>query len=778
MNFPIFKYPTLAATDPNILLNSLGSFWNQLFQDTSFLKGYTIAQAEELTQHYLNLLETLKSYSVEDIPIFHTERWLPIVVKRSQFANNQLLFQANDAVFGVQPANDPYYANMIFRFGFPKTSNQKVYALQAPANLIDFSVITPNILSPRRTFIKNVDVILDKGVLFFNKDIFALDDVPKVTLVDDRGNIVTFKSESGQVKQDQLAVLWVYHAHTDQDFLYNNFGYAFDLKLTNNAAYKDILTAVTKLFTNGPTVKAIKALAAAFIGVKPVIHPEEVIEEITTSATDTYIVTDKHVYIFDKYYLKASGVELGKKVFAGDVLVDAVEYFDNIQSRSWWDSKIVPKITYTTLNAGVKTPMLIFPPHLFFGSYQHSFTFKNSIELVTTNSAGDITFPITGDPADVKKFHTHLNLSKDIIKQKLGLINSSAVVINPLDFIFDNFLKYSSALIKFNFKKIEQASTFMAFFHVIKDCLPKHVYFIFYFDFMLDHSQVSTLNNSTTIKLNTQDTVVNSDGTDSTGRLEPETAANYKTDIQTRLFTIAKGVGPGAVFDHIVNSNKVSNTSLLGVEDGGLTTIIEANATTKNVNTLLFLNFSIATHVKSLKGKARVTSKTVKSLVGISRVTSQPVKSLAGKSNVKRTYSSDLTCAAAIKLSAIQTRTGKSNVRRSVTQNLSGLSRVTSQPGRSLAGKAAVKRTNSSDLTCTAAIKLAATKTLSGLSRVTSQPGRSLAGKSAVKRINFSTLVCAAAIKLSVTRSLFGKSAVKRVVTKNLTGKASISGIA
>jgi hypothetical protein len=591
MNFPIDTYPTLKATDPNILLQSLGSFWTQMFQDGPFLRGYTIAQAEELIQHYTNLLEVINSYSVDSVPVFHTERWLPIVIKKSEFATNPLLFQPDDAVFGSQPADDPYYAGVIFKFGFAKTANSRVYSFQAPAELKDFSVISNRVFDPSRIFVRQVDVSFEKGVLYFNKDIFAIDDIPKANLIGEDGVPLRFKDVNGNEHDDQVLVLWVYHAKTDQDLLYKNYGYLFDLRLTNDEAYKDILQSILKLFTGGPTVRAIKALSAAFIGVKPVVNTEETITEVFTTATERHVITDKQSYSFDIYYQLAPGLAVGSKVFAGDVLVDAVEYFDNIQSRRWWENRVIPKISYQDLETTVKTPQMSFPPQMFLGNYKHAFTFKNGIELVTADATGNITFPIEGDPDEVELFHQHLNLSKETIKSKLGLANGSAVVINPLDFIFDNFLKYNTALIKFNFKEINQAGTFMSFFKVIKTCLPKHVYFIFYFDFSIDSDEYDLLNDGTMIELNGVPTFTNSDGTDGEGFFEEEVAdGKYKTDVKKRLFTLA--IGPKIETDHIVAAGGTASTLVMAVKDGKMATEIPPGATTKDINNLLLLDFN------------------------------------------------------------------------------------------------------------------------------------------------------------------------------------------
>lgn len=583
-------YPTKGITDPSILMQSLGSFWNLLFSEKGTLKGYTLGQAEQMIQHYYNLVETINSYSASNIPVFHKEKWYPLIVKKSQFNSVPLKFAQNDAIFG--PQQDTVYKDIVFKFGFPKTTNVKIYGLSVPAELTDFSLIADKVIKPDNLLFNNTDVVMTNNVLYFNKNIFTELNLPMAELVGENGVVQTFVDTDGTTQPDQITILWFYHADISQDNVFNNFGYIFDLKMDDTQMYKEVISALMTLHTQGPSITYIKALAAAFIGVSPVIAVKEIVENILTYPDKIKIVTDKNVYSFDSYYNILPGIAVGTTVYAGDILVDALEFYDNCSSRRWWDNKIVPKAAL----AGSVTKELSLPPYMFAGNYQHSFIFKNDLELFTADIHGNLFFPVEGDPQEVIKFNQYLTAHGAAIKSAVGLANGGAVVVNPLDFIFDNFLKQGTALIKLNFKTVAQAYQFTVFFDIIKTTLPKHVFYIFFFDFSLDNEEYNTLNGKTYLLSYCRTTAMlgNADGSDETGYIDdvsPE--QTYKMDVGSDLFSLAINYGPGNTIDHFVQCNSIApDVSILAVKAGDIGTTISPGDSNKQVPSLLFLDFS------------------------------------------------------------------------------------------------------------------------------------------------------------------------------------------
>ncbi len=777
-DFPIYKYPTKDVTDPGVLFQSLGSFWTQVFQDRDTIKGLTMAQALETTQRYKDLVEVCNTFSVKDIPALHTVDWFPIIIKRSDYRNAPLLFKHNEdsevAYFGAQPAQDinNFYEGVIFKFGFPKQPSASVYTITMPEGLTDFALIADKIVNPAKIYVNGLDVYHSDDAIYFNRDIFEDPDIPKTAVIGEDGEQETFTNSTGLTFDEEIIILWAYQGKVDTDNLFENFGYIFDLKLTSGKFYKALLEKVFNLFVEGPTIRSLKSVMGAFLGVKPVIGITETIESIFTDTSYRYIVTDLNTYKFDLYYNLLDGIAVGAVVHAGDMLVDAVEYHDYVQSKNWWRHALVPKTGYAELdengfpidsveevhtpiypydivpvgslsdyhhytvtpgnqyyafidsgsgpayagihssvttdlsievgntfssylvavvplitppsptpeifpttdvlvtpnpnhlmtftglaaghtyfvykstNSGVsysyddrftqfsgtsvgyigastefyylvdagegeqysygstpvgslanlhyfmvepghsynyyvsydsapyaligtfsiavddstswaiqtanantiyiedtlvfypeggiaQFPQMGFPNYMFLGNYEEQLVFKNEYELLTTDAEGNITFPIHGSVNDVEKFHLHLNESKTEIAEALGIGVSSALSLNPLDFIFTNFLKNNSALFKFNFKSIQQAQLLTSFFDTIKKVLPKYVYFVFFFDLTLDVETYQYLNFNDP----------GADGSNTDGQLTA-TLAELKTASFTgaEMFGLSKGL--------------------------------------------------------------------------------------------------------------------------------------------------------------------------------------------------------------------------------------------
>src|SRR4051812_8757924 len=126
-DFPINNFPSNTVTDGGYLYRSLGSFWTTMFQERETIKGYSIGQAEEMIQRYLDLIESINSYSVKEVSIFHRTKWLPIILYKSKFNRVPFVFEENQATFGAQAADDLYYNNVIFQFGNYKTPAAEIF---------------------------------------------------------------------------------------------------------------------------------------------------------------------------------------------------------------------------------------------------------------------------------------------------------------------------------------------------------------------------------------------------------------------------------------------------------------------------------------------------------------------------------------------------------------------------------------------------------------------------------------------------------------------------
>jgi hypothetical protein len=488
----IDKYPTDGTTNENVLFSSLGAFWTQVFSDQAALRGLTLANAEEVFQTYYDLIEAIDSYSANSVAVFKKIKWLPLMIKKSELNSNILKF-GEGATFGDTPS---------YIFGAPKPQGENIFVVPLPEDLREMSIIANRVISPSFVLVNNIDVQVKGEYLYFYGDPFQLPNINKFNLVDDTGNQVYYTNSLGQPIPDEVLVLWVYNGKINTQSLNYNIGYLFGVNLPISQQSKDILAATVRLYSGGPTVQQLKAICGAFLGIKPILEETEAVVDLFETDTHTILTTDKHVYRYDLYYTLNSGIHIGSILSAGDVPVDAVEFYDNVAFRDWWRTRMIPKaVSDMAAESGTtpSSPSITLPPYMFIGNYKYGLTFNNDMELITRAADGTINFPVTGNDLDVAKFQQYINQSQNLIAKAVTgsdqvLQPGSAMLINPLAFIFKTIFSNNTALMKINFKTMDQLQMFTGYFDVIKACLPKHVYTIFLCDLALPTDVYTTDN--------------------------------------------------------------------------------------------------------------------------------------------------------------------------------------------------------------------------------------------------------------------------------------------
>jgi len=525
MNIPglgTTTFPATGYTNNGVLFTSLGTFWTRIFTDKEAIRGLTLGQSEELIQRYYEFVDAVASLSVKDIPELHKERWTPIKIRKSALRRVPLRFlpaeDPDHAVFGPQPLpqddterNNLYHYGETFQFGRGKRPAEDQYFVDIDPTIKQLPLLVNRIVAPSQTLVSGTDFWLENGKLYFNRNPFNLPETMRYLVFDEDGKQLTYtppqelytytpaataefdtqlNQSTGVVEEEEL-VLWAYHAAYDIDTLHNSFGYIFQFKDPDPKTYKLILEKTVNFFVEGPTVQAFTAMAGAFVGVQTVEDKVETLLDAYTVDDIRYVITDKRVYTADSFYAfsndvynyDTSAVKVGAKLASGTTLFDAVQYFDKLVAPSWWLTQL---------------SRLSLPPYLFLGSYAGVMVFENltgndrpTLETILP-SPGVVAFPFPTQvlEEDKERFNTYLSEPSRYPKVA-ALLTAYADAndgrINPLDFIFKYFMETNTAMIKLKFKTLEQAAKFMKFFRVVKDCLPKYLYLLFFFDFsMLD----------------------------------------------------------------------------------------------------------------------------------------------------------------------------------------------------------------------------------------------------------------------------------------------------
>lgn len=531
------NYPAEDITDGQYLYRSLGAFWTNIFQDKDALKGYTLGMAEEAVQAYINLLEIVNQYSIQDIEIFHTEKWLPIFIKKSEFNSAPFVFEPDGALFGYQPITDPFYAGQLFKFGFPKeTSGAEVFSFTPKAvNLAEVNAIANRVIAPSVVLVDGVDYVLEKGTLFFKTNIFSNEYIPRVKIVGDLGKPATFKNSKGETVEDELVVLWAYTAKADNKDIYKSFGTLFDINLPSTESYKTLLKALMSLYVEGPTISALNAIFAALVTSPIVIEPVETIEDIYSDAEYQFVITDKHVYKLELQETLQYRLDKGVKLYAGETLSESIYIVDTVIDPLWWRTEI-------------PSSKLGLASHVFAASTKNQLFFSTSVEPLTYTGATTkrITFPVTGRPEDVTSFQDNLNVpeNKSVLLERFGWSETEtySTLINPVDFLFSHVIKNNTLLLKLNFYNLKQTELFFDLLPTVQPHLPSHVYLLSYLQFNLNEDVLYGLNNAITIP-GIQNQTFSIDGSIPTSGARPgnPSEALYYKDYSNRLFSISIG---------------------------------------------------------------------------------------------------------------------------------------------------------------------------------------------------------------------------------------------
>jgi hypothetical protein len=298
-----YTYPQSDLDRGRVLLSVLGSFWSRTYTARDQVQSYTLATAESVLQSHRNLLETIAALSRYDVPLFHTENWVPITLKKSQM---------NTGAVGIARFDDGSLALSDGRAQFNQPSNRPYFAFPKLVNLVSVSQIFNKLIFPTTALMEKTDYIIDssRDALVFAENPFNNPAFLRRPVYD------------GNQLVDEEIVVWGFLGAFDYQYVFKQFAYALGMRLDTSQGYKDLMNAVTTgLISGGATASALDLAFSAISGV-PVAADDETVDVVQIDSNGLFIATDKNVYRFVP--TAAPVVAVGDKLTAGDRLVDAV----------------------------------------------------------------------------------------------------------------------------------------------------------------------------------------------------------------------------------------------------------------------------------------------------------------------------------------------------------------------------------------------------------------------------------------------------------------------
>jgi len=303
MHKPEFTYPGSDFDKSRALIALLGSFWSRTFAGKDQIESYVLGTAHIANQTYQNLLETVAAVSRFEIPLFHSETLVPIVIKKSD-ANS-----AKTATARFDKISAQFDGALIF----DQPANVAFFSFPLPENLVDVGQVFNRITFPTAALAKNIDFVIDSenAAIIFNTNPF------------DNPAFVRHAITVAGVDDEEIT-LWGFCGKFDYEFVFRQFAYAVGIKLQTSQGYKDLTNAViTGLLAGGASAATLDLAFSAICGVPVSAEPTETVEVVDYDSRGLLVVTDKTVYRFNSDAVAA--VSIGQVISAGTALVRGID---------------------------------------------------------------------------------------------------------------------------------------------------------------------------------------------------------------------------------------------------------------------------------------------------------------------------------------------------------------------------------------------------------------------------------------------------------------------
>lgn len=420
-----YTYPSNDLERADLLLSLLGSHWQHTYAGHDLVRGYVAARAEEEQQAFRDLLETFASLCRLDVPLFHTDNWYLLTLKASERNSDPLRYD-EDGMYG-----GPYFYDV--------APSRPVFAYPIPAELADVPVIFNRLTSPSLTLTRGVDFIIDR----VNQRIVFREDPLESGLLAQRE---VFTDDQVTDTEGQL---WLFTGQFDWRHAYTHFGYVLSLYAAESTEhYSDLINTILDALVEGSTQKHVQLALAAMAGIPLVMEAAETVELVQRDNNHLVIATDRHVYRYHRE--DTADVAVGDVVYAGQCLTTALQVFEFNRGEVSADLRSL------TMDAGFVTG---FVDGLTFNNVEVPLVVEENVDGYTK-----VSFALGGYPTDVDLFwdtvHDRGISSGTTLAHLLDVrgpgapseptVASLPAVINPLEFLISNILRYHGFAIKLN----------------------------------------------------------------------------------------------------------------------------------------------------------------------------------------------------------------------------------------------------------------------------------------------------------------------------------------
>ena len=468
-----------ATNNGQFLWQWLGGFWQHVYQDPNFAKDVEYSQGLMSIQLYLDFVESMNRINRYNVPVFHRERWKPIRILKSQAGTGNaalLRIGANPlAVIGPQVTSD-YVQDEVFKIGGTTDLSGSVSYPITGVQVI-MAAVCDNIMAPKSVLISDTDFIVRDSTIFFlrEKDPFSDPAFPKRNVSNADGSI------------DQELVLWCMDSLQEAEYVYNQLGYIFNVKMPSSELYKTMMNRIWDMYNFGTPVQLLQSGLGAILNESTVLNSEETVAKILYNEDSIQVITDKEVYVLPVTSTLRSNVIPGAVMYSGDFFTQTIRLYSNINPR-----QLNTAGEYGT-QFRTDVPAMFFGPDMFrselrFGigvSWQLSDIVSAGTDL---NGNPKLMFELFGDPEDVSRFWqdfwAYCELNKissetcfaDYLDPAIGTTYGR---VAPLEYFLRYFLRPNLCVVVVNSDTLSpEGLENLNQLQLLKDVLPAHVLMI------------------------------------------------------------------------------------------------------------------------------------------------------------------------------------------------------------------------------------------------------------------------------------------------------------
>ena len=487
--------PETGSAIANSLFKWLGSFWSDVYEDVGFIRNLQGARSLRAAQLYLDILEAANLKDRSNAPVFHRERWYPIIVRKSQRntsdATTLKLGSSEGVVLGDQnPDGDKdkiYPQGTVFKLGGKEYSFKDIVVYPISRDIKKLPVcIVDNIAEPKTILHSNSDFYLMDGAIAIAEkyDPFSVDSTfPKFELTPDDPND----------KVDYETVLWASDAMFDKDLVYGHLGYAIGLPTESTDFYKRIVNAVWNTVSDGAAPKMLKALIAAMCGVPTVRNDLETVDQVLYLDDSVKVVTDKEVYTLNPEATLRPSVVAGSVLGKFDTIDDSVRVYPYVTDTSKLEG-------YTEFADKFEkdVPVIDLPPAFFRSGVSDGFSVGwDERDIVChgfdKNGNPKLSFVLEGSEPDNDVFWNDIWESYEengismetcfegYLDDTLYADGKTAGKISPIKFFLRHLIGANTLVITIRTDTIDDNSPLYdpKFFSTLRECIPSYVRMFF-----------------------------------------------------------------------------------------------------------------------------------------------------------------------------------------------------------------------------------------------------------------------------------------------------------